>query len=90
MPATLDPALTMRIEDAIRARIDPAALVKLDVRPYLDHHGEQALWITLVLTDDRFSEVDRLDVMSDVMDLLAAHHADLFPYTSLIREGEAA
>lgn len=78
------------LRDAIARIVGDDALRDLRIEPYIDHNGEDALRFTLVVSADQYGEVDRLSVMSRLADMLAERHLDLFPYTSLLREGEAA
>ncbi|WP_179381375.1 hypothetical protein [Jannaschia marina] len=87
-------AVDQNIENQLRAlvvdRIGEDALRGFSVEDYFDHNGEQALRITLTFDAQAFDEIDRLDLMTDLFDALRERKIDLFPYTTFLREGEAA
>jgi hypothetical protein len=83
----------MKVED-IRANIlDPKKLrlppkpkvIDLKVSPYVDHHGDDALWIYIIL-DDATTRAERTGpnlnrIDRAISEALIAAGIDLFPYT---------
>ena len=90
MTQELDAELEAHLRDVVLRTVGADVLVDLRIKPYVDYNDEDALRFTLVLREDRFDQIDRITVMSNLVDALRARRLDLFPYTTLLTDREAA
>src|SRR2546430_4500879 len=63
-------------------------VIDLKVSPYTDHHGDDALWIYVIL-DDATTRAERTganlrEINRAIRDALIAAEIDLFPYTRTV------
>lgn len=88
--ALITPELKAELRAIVVDRVGEDALTEFEVTPYVDHNGEDSLKVLIGFSSDRFDGVDRLGLISDLFDHLNDQRLDLFPYTTFVREGEAA
>ncbi|MEM7710206.1 MAG: hypothetical protein AAF264_05540 [Pseudomonadota bacterium] len=90
MNAPLATDVEKALRDLVLEAVGSETLRDLRIEPYVDHNGEDALRLNLTLSAEAFEDIDRLSIMSDLFDALHRRQLDLFPYTTFLREGEAA
>ena len=90
MTALIDQSLVDDLRRIAMEAVGADGLIAFEVEPYVDHYGEDALKVLIEFSDARFDGVDRIGLISDLLDHLRGKGLDLFPYPTFARQGEAA